>query len=335
MNRNSNIYVCPDARKSLSLQAVDADGDDVVAGQLVCPDGHAYAIRDGIPDFLSPEDLTRDQAEIVKYYDDVAAVYDDVAYLTFQIQYVDETEERKRFVSLLDLSPDQRVLELACGTGRDSELIVADLDDRGRFFGQDISQGMLRRCAAKLARASVPIELSRGDACRLPFPDGYFDAVFSFGGLGVFGDIAASLREIVRVSKVGAQVVVGDESMPPWLRGTEYANILLNNNPLFEKPVPLEHLPVEARDVVVRWMIGGVYYVIAFTVGAGEPRADFDLEIPGRRGGTLRTRYDGRLEGVTRETKKAAARASEHAGKSVHQWLDEVVRAAAEKELSD
>ena len=112
-------------------------------------------------------------------------------------------------------------------------------------------------------------------------------------GLGVFGDIAASLREIVRVSKVGAQVVVGDESMPPWLLGTEYASMLLNNNPLFEARVPLEQLPVEARDVAVRWVIGGVYYLIAFTVGEGEPRADFDLEIPGRRGGTLRTRYDG------------------------------------------
>jgi hypothetical protein len=91
---------------------------------------------------------------------------------------------------------------------------------------------------------------------------------------------------------------------------------------------------VEARDVVLRWVIGGVYYLLEFRVGEGEPRADFDLEIPGRRGGTLRTRYHGRLEGVSPEAKQLAERARAKTGKSMHQWLDEVVRAAAENELA-
>jgi SAM-dependent methyltransferase len=192
---------------------------------------------------------------------------------------------------------------------------------------------MLRQSRKKLEGAATPVEYVVGNACFLPFPDGYFDAVFSFGGLGVFGDIAKSLREIVRVSKVGAKVVVGDESMPPWLYETEYGRILLNNNPLFRKPIPFEQIPVEAREVTVRWVVGGVYYLIEFVVGEGEPRADFDLEIPGRRGGTLRTRYYGRLEGVTPETYELVQRARDKSGKSMHRWLDEAVRAAALGEL--
>lgn len=335
MNRNLNIFVSPETREPLSVESTGAEGDEVTTGQLVSPSGRKYPIVDGIPDFLSAVELSDEQIDVVDYYDAAADVYDDVAYLTFRIQYVDEHEERKRFVKLLNLQPDHRVLDLACGTGRDTELIAAELDERGRLYGQDISAGMLRRSAERLAAASVPIALSRGDAARLPFPNGYFDAVFSFGGLGVFGNIAASLREIVRVSKVGAQVVVGDESMPPWLRGTEYANVLLNNNSLFAAPVPLDQIPVEARDVAVRWVIGGVYYLISFTVGQGEPRADFDLEIPGRRGGTLRTRYYGKLEGVTPEAKELAARASERSGRSMHAWLTDVVRRAAESELGE
>jgi ubiquinone/menaquinone biosynthesis C-methylase UbiE len=325
MNPNLNIYVSPETREPLSVES----------GHLVSPSGLRYPITDGIPDFLSVTDLSDEQADALDYYDAAASVYDDVAYLTFRIQYVDETEERKRFVKLLNLQPDHRVLEVACGTGRDTELIAAELDARGQLYAQDISAEMLRHCATRLAGATVPVELLRGDAGRLPFPDGYFDAVFSFGGLGVFGDIAASLREFVRVSKVGAQIVVGDESMPPWLRDTEYARVLLNNNALFEAPVPFEQIPVEARDVAVRWMIGGVYYLISFTVGEGEPQADFDLEIPGRRGGTLRTRYYGKLEGVTPEAKELAARASERSGKSMHDWLTDVVRRAAESELGE
>jgi hypothetical protein len=138
---------------------------------------------------------------------------------------------------------------------------------------------------------------------------------------------------MVRVSKVGARVIAGDESMPPWLYESEYGRILLANNPLFKKPIPFEQIPVEARDVVVRWVVGGVYYLIEFTVGEGEPKADFDFPIPGRRGGTLRTRYYGKLEGVTPETFELAQQARDASGKSMHDWIDEAVREAARRQL--
>ena len=192
---------------------------------------------------------------------------------------------------------------------------------------------MLLHCRAKLAGSAVPTEFSVANSCHLPFPDGWFDAVFSFGGLGVFSDPGQGMREMARVTKPGGRVVTGDESMPPWLYETEYGRILLSNNPLFKKPIPFEQIPVEARDVVVRWVVGGVYYLIEFTVGSGEPKADFDLEIPGQRGGTLRTRYYGKLEGVTPQARDLARQASQKSGMSMHAWLDEVVRKAAESQL--
>ncbi|MCM3903805.1 MAG: hypothetical protein ND866_19050, partial [Pyrinomonadaceae bacterium] len=79
----------------------------------------------------------------------------------------------------------------------------------------------------------------------------------------------------------------------------------------------------------------GVYYLIEFVVGEGEPRADFDLEIPGRRGGTLRSRFYGKLEGVTPETFRLVQQAREKSGKSMQQWLDTILRKAAQKELND
>jgi ubiquinone/menaquinone biosynthesis C-methylase UbiE len=267
------------------------------------------------------------------YYEGIAGIYDDIGHLCFTLQYLDEAKTRRDFVKLLNLEPSSRVLELACGTGRDSEIIASELDETGQLYLQDISPSMLLHCQKRLAGASVPAEFLLGNACYLPFPDNYFDAVFSFGGLGVFGDIRGSLNEIARVAKVGAKVVVGDESMPPWLYETEYGQILLNNNYLFKKPIPFEDIPVQARDVTVRWVVGGVYYLIEFVVGKGEPKGNFDLEIPGKRGGTLRTRYYGKLEGVTPETKQLAQQAGEKSGKSMHKWLDDVVREAARREL--
>lgn len=333
MNLERNIYVCPATKSGLRCIPEEADGPEVVTGRLVSEEGAEYPVRGGIPDLTYPRELAGEQKESLSYYEGVADVYDDVAHLSFRIQHVDEGEARRGFVRLLGLRPGSRVLELACGTGRDSEIIAGELDETGRLYLQDISPSMLAQSRRKLAGASVPVEYVVGNACFLPFPGGYFDAVFSFGGLGVFGDIAGSLKEIVRVTKVGGKVVAGDESMPPWLYETEYGRILLNNNPLFKKPIPFEQIPVEARDVTVRWVVGGVYYLIEFVVGEGEPKADFDLEIPGRRGGTLRTRYYGRLEGVTPETFELAQRARDKSGKSMHRWLDEAVRAAALGEL--
>jgi hypothetical protein len=185
---------------------------------------------------------------------------------------------------------------------------------------------MLDKCRERLAGVATEFCVSNG--CYLPYPTEYFDAVYSFGGLGEFSDIKGSLAEMVRVSKIGAKAVVGDESIPPWLRDTKFAKILTMTNKQFEARLPLKDLPIEARDVRLRWVIGGVFYLIDFRVGSGEPTADFDFEIPGVRGGTYRTRYEGQLEGVRPETKQLAEQAAERLGLSRHRWLDAVVREA-------
>jgi len=288
-----------------------------------------YPIVDGMPNFLDPSQLTEQQLDSLNYYSGVADEYDAMSYLSFDIQHCDEEKTRRKLVNQLQLTPEQKVLEIACGTGRDSVYIAEKLSDKAEFCLFDMNEAMLRKCRSKLTDTKPATEFAIGNACHLPYPDDYFDAVFSFGGLSVFDDIAQSLREMVRVSKKGARVVVGDESLAPWLYDSEYGKILLNNNPLFKAPLPLEHLPVEARDVSVHWVIGGVYYLIDFIVGEGEPPAKFDLPIPGQRGGTLRTRYYGKVEGVTPETYELMEKARAKTNKSKHDWLEEVIRAAA------
>jgi ubiquinone/menaquinone biosynthesis C-methylase UbiE len=329
------IYVHPGDLSALTIQAESEAGGDVREGQLLGRHGERFAIARGIPDLTWPQRLDGAQLAAQRYYGDAAGIYDDVAHLSFTIQKQDEVATRRSFVDYLSLEPDSKVLELACGTGRDSVNLADALDERGELYAQDLSPAMLDKCREKLSGRRPLIELSVGNACALPFPAGYFDAVFSFGGLGVFGDIKQSLREMVRVARPGAKIVVGDESLGPWLTESEYGRILLNNNPLFKNQVPLGDLPVEARNVTLRWVVGGVYYLIEFVVGVGEPDADFDLPIPGRRGGTLRTRYQGRLEGVSPETLDLAQKARDKSGRSMHDWLEEVVKAAALAQLEE
>jgi ubiquinone/menaquinone biosynthesis C-methylase UbiE len=332
MNQKNNYYVCPETKKPLRIEASTIKEGEIISGILWGPGNRSYPIEMGIPDLTFPP-LNNIQAAQRDYYDREAETYDDFAHLTFKIQNVDEAETRAMFVDLLNISPSSRVLEIACGTGKDTLNIAARLGAQGGLSLLDISRKMLLKCREKLQSMHSRIDMALGNACALPYPDKSFDAVLSFGGINEFSDIKSALREIVRVTKSGGRIVVGDESMPPWLYDTEFAKVLMDNNHLFKRPVPLADLPIEARDTTVRWIIGGVYYLIDFTVGEGEPSAAFDLEIPGRRGGTLRNRYYGKLEGVKPETKKMALSAAERTGKSMHDWLDEVVRKAASDDL--
>ena len=194
---------------------------------------------------------------------------------------------------------------------------------------------MLKQAIKKLEPYSnnIKIEYSAGDATYLPYPDNYFDSAYHFGGLNTFSDIQRAFKEISRVVKVGGRVVIGDESMPPWLRKSEFGKVLMNSNPHYKYNIPLEFLPECARDVNLKWVIGGVFYLFDFTVGDGVPKADFDFEIPGPRGGTHRTRYFGTLEGVTAEAKELAVKAQEISGKSMHEWLTDVIISTAKSQL--
>ena len=55
------------------------------------------------------------------------------------------------------------------------------------------------------------LRLALGEAEALPFRDRQFDAVLSIGGFNHFNDPEAALREMLRVVRPGATIVISDE----------------------------------------------------------------------------------------------------------------------------
>lgn len=327
------FYVDPVTLKPLTLSDAKREEGQVVSGVLQGPGGNRFEIRDGIPNFVYPFDLPVADRKSLQQSEDRADAYDRYLPLTFRTYGEDEQAVRNAMVDKLDLRPGAVVLETGAGTGRDSEIIARRLGPEGRLYIQDLSPSFLAKNVERMRSAPARIEAALANGYYLPFAENSFDACFHFGGINAFADIGRAFAEMARVTKPGGKVVVGDENMPPWLRETEFARILMNSNPEFAYPLPLDKLPVEARKTRLEWIIGGVFYVIDFVVGEGEPPADFDFPIPGVRGGTHRTRYYGSLEGVTPEAKRLATEARAKTGKSMHEWLDEVVRAAARRDL--
>lgn len=338
--KHADVYRCPitHARFRL-LNATTGEGGHVVSGHLVEPQGRSYPITDGIPEFTTPEQLTSLERDTQREYDAVAQeFYDNAVDWLFASFYEDEDAVRNGMIDLLELRRDSTVLEIGSGTGRDSYRIAARLDAGGTLFLQDLSRKMVLKTRARIEQDRQRLGLSCtcdyfvSTATFLPFPDRYFDAVFHFGGFNQFGDKKAAMAEMARITKIGGKVVVGDESLPPWLEGTEYGEIICTNNALFRHKVPLESLPAGARSVVVRWVLGGCFYVIDFRVADSPPPINLDLPHKGWRGGTMRTRYFGRLEGVHPETRQMAIDYVKRHGLSLHAWLDELVRNAVSRD---
>jgi ubiquinone/menaquinone biosynthesis C-methylase UbiE len=315
-----SMYRCPVTGEKLAFKN----------NALVSKAGHRFPVKGGIPDFTWPQESVQALDEARAMYEERADVYDKYLPLTFKTFYEDENKVRSHMIDKLNLKPQYRVLDI-----RDSINIAKRLSGKGSLYVQDLSPDMLKHAVTRLKGTKCDTHFSLANGEHLPFPDKFFDCAFSFGAMGEFGDKRRAFAELVRVTKPGGKIVVGDENLPVWLRGrTEFAKILLNYNKQYAYEVPFADLPVEARKVHIEWIIGGVFYLIDFEVGEGEPKGNFNFEIPGVRGGTHMTRYLGQLEGITPEAKKLAYEARKASGKSMHQWLDEVVKAAAKAELA-
>jgi demethylmenaquinone methyltransferase/2-methoxy-6-polyprenyl-1,4-benzoquinol methylase len=96
--------------------------------------------------------------------------------------------------------PGDSVLDAACGTG---DLALADLRaGAARVVGVDFSERMLELAARK----SSAVEWVQGDLCRLPFPDGTFQAATIGFGLRNVAEREAALRELGRVLTPGGRL---------------------------------------------------------------------------------------------------------------------------------
>jgi ubiquinone/menaquinone biosynthesis C-methylase UbiE len=101
---------------------------------------------------------------------------------------------------LMGLGRGDTVLDIACGPGNFSRRFAEIVGPEGLVVGIDASQTMLARGAADLARSGGDnLALVRGDATKLPFKDGSFDATCCFAALHLFADPFGALDEMRRV----------------------------------------------------------------------------------------------------------------------------------------
>jgi demethylmenaquinone methyltransferase / 2-methoxy-6-polyprenyl-1,4-benzoquinol methylase len=119
---------------------------------------------------------------------------------------------RRAMVGAVQARPDQRVLDVATGTG----MVVRALVSRYgcSVVGLDQSEEMLGRARAVVGDR---VELVQGEAERLPFADGEFDALTFTYLLRYVDDPSATMTELARVVRPGGRIAMLEFHVPAGL----------------------------------------------------------------------------------------------------------------------
>lgn len=122
---------------------------------------------------------------------------------------------RRTMVSAIAAGPNDRVLDVATGTG----LVARALVERYgcTVVGVDQSADMLsgaRRALSQRPELTARIELRQGEAEHLPFADGEFDHLTFTYLLRYVDDPAATMRELARVVKPGGRIAALEFGLP-------------------------------------------------------------------------------------------------------------------------
>lgn len=135
-----------------------------------------------------------------------ATIADRYDLITVALSYGRDRRWKRRLIALAELRADDRVLDLACGTGD----ILFAAADRVRFAaGLDLTHRMLQ-----LARRKGRAPLVTGDMLALPFPAASFTVVTVGYGLRNVPDLRAAIREIHRVLRPNGRLLSLDFNRP-------------------------------------------------------------------------------------------------------------------------
>jgi ubiquinone/menaquinone biosynthesis C-methylase UbiE len=105
-----------------------------------------------------------------------------------------------------DLRGCKRILDAGCGNGRYSRYILRRSDSDALIAAFDLSHSMLRRARRDLHCPRV--HHVAADLTRLPYPDGFFDAVVCGWVLEHLPDPTPGLRELARVLQPGGKLLL-------------------------------------------------------------------------------------------------------------------------------
>ncbi|MGA7720885.1 MAG: class I SAM-dependent methyltransferase [Ignavibacteriaceae bacterium] len=255
-----NLICDPVTHDSLELKS-ERDAHGRVLEYLInSKTGVRFSIQNDIPIFLH-EEVYGSNKRYQALYNRIAPFYDLITSLYSRWKGMSVENRLREYLDELEVKDNSLVLEVSVGTGRNLQF----LPHNAKYFGLDISWGMLKKCQHNSAKWKLDTSLFMGAAEQLPFKDEAFDTVFHFGGINFFNDKAAAIREMVRVAKPGTKFVIGDENEKAAQR---YEKIPVSGK-FYDRrkeviSAPVDLLPAGIQEIKIKDISGGDLYCLSF-----------------------------------------------------------------------
>jgi ubiquinone/menaquinone biosynthesis C-methylase UbiE len=227
---------------------------------LVSSSGERFPVRNGIPAFLKPEDLTGDNGKYNHLYQTIGVFYDDIQRVFCALKGFDRDAYFRSYMRLLEVKPGDSVLETSVGTGLNFKYLPHGV----RLSGLDLSPEMLANCQSNLRRWGLDADLYEGNAESLPFADSSFDVVFHVGGINFFNDRAKAIREMIRVARPGSLLLIADETEEHVKNVYEKQLGGYFKNRKESVAAPVDLVPQEMQEVHLEPLRDGMFYALTF-----------------------------------------------------------------------
>lgn len=116
----------------------------------------------------------------------------------------------RRALELIELGSEDRLLDVASGAGTSARLAASEIGCTVTGVDYGAAAVDAAQSAAETAGLCDRVGFVVGDAARLPFADGTFDAVLCECSLSTFPDQERALGEIARVLRPGGRLALSD-----------------------------------------------------------------------------------------------------------------------------
>ena len=135
------------------------------------------------------------------FFNQMAATWDERFYTA------EMAERLPRLVSLFQLKPGTKILDVGAGTGGIIPYLLEAMGPAGAIWAVDFAEEMVKIGRNKFQKESrVIFELASVED--LPYKDGFFDQVVCFGAFPHFEDKGKALEELGRVLKPRGTLII-------------------------------------------------------------------------------------------------------------------------------
>jgi ubiquinone/menaquinone biosynthesis C-methylase UbiE len=221
---------------------------------------------------------------------------------------------RAKAAKRLNLTAVHSVLDVGCGIGGATFQLADLVGPTGRVAGVDISSALIDLARSR-AMNRQGLEFHVGDACAIPYPDGFFDAARSERLFLYLPDRLAAIYELKRVVKPGGRVCLIDTDF-------DCTAIHSNNPTLTRKMTSIVAAsipnPNSARDLPALVKKAGLRDIRTEAFAITTP---YEILFRGMTGSLYKAAEDGRVPRAEVDEWIAGQHSIHMSGDFFHLWL--------------